>query len=107
MAFRTLVPAPVQRLVVFNVQRLKELSADERAALGRRSESDLSTFFDKVQPIIDAVRRDGDDALVRLGHELDRAESLRRETLRASPEEFDEALRSVDAEVIEAIRYGS
>ncbi|MFN4140413.1 histidinol dehydrogenase [Aestuariivirga sp.] len=93
-------------MTTINVQRLKELSADERAALGRRSESDLSTFFDKVQPIIDAVRRDGDDALVRLGHELDRAESLRRETLRASPEEFDEAFRSVDAEVIEAIRYG-
>jgi len=91
---------------VVNVQRLKGLTASERAALVKRSESDLTFFLGKVQPILDAVRTEGDEALVRFGRELDKAESLTKETLKVSDAEFDEAFRLVDEQVIEAIRFG-
>lgn len=89
-----------------NVKTLKSLSSDERAALTRRSEADLSFFLEKVQPILDAVRTEGDAALVRFGRELDRAEALTADTLKASEAEFDEAFAKVDPAVTEAIRFG-
>jgi histidinol dehydrogenase len=89
-----------------NVKRLKGLSAAQRAELVKRSETDLNSFLEKVQPIIDAVRIEGDAALVRFGRELDKATSLTRETLKASEAEFDEAFHHVDQTVIDAIRFG-
>lgn len=89
-----------------NFKVLAELSAEERAALLLRSETDLSMFLEKVPAIIEAVRSEGDEALVRFGIELDKAEGLTTATLKASEEEFDEAFESLDPEIIDAIRYG-
>ncbi|PSJ65765.1 histidinol dehydrogenase [Kumtagia ephedrae] len=84
---------------------LAKLDEVGRAALLRRSETDLSGFIDKVKPIIEAVRTQGDAALVRFARELDKAE-LDAGRLKASETEFDEAFGKVDAEVIGAIRFG-
>jgi histidinol dehydrogenase len=84
---------------------LAKLDEAGRAALLRRSETDLSGFIDKVKPIIEAVRTQGDAALVRFARELDKAE-LDAGRLKASEAEFDEAFGKVDAEVIGAIRFG-
>jgi histidinol dehydrogenase len=89
-----------------NFQVLKNLSLGERKALVKRSETDLSFFLERVQPIIEAVRTEGDEALVRFGREFDKATSLTRQTLKVSEAEFDEAFSLVDQTVIEAIRYG-
>lgn len=89
-----------------NVQRLASLTAEQRSALTRRSEADLTFFLERVQPIIDAVRNEGDAALVRFGRELDKALPLTREGLKASGQEFDEAFGLVSQDVIEAIRFG-
>ncbi|MDP0929274.1 histidinol dehydrogenase [Paracoccus onubensis] len=89
-----------------NVKHLKSLSRDERSALTRRSEADLSFFLEKVEPILEAVRSQGDDALVRFGRELDKADGLTKENLKVSEAEFDEAFGLVDDKVIEAIRFG-
>ena len=89
-----------------NVQKLAGLDEAARAALVRRSESDLSFFLEKVQPIIDAVKNEGDAALVRYGRDFDKAASLTAETLQVSEAEFDEAFGLVDDKVIEAIRFG-
>lgn len=89
-----------------NLQRLASLTPEQRATLTRRSEADLSSFFERVQPIIDAVRTEGDEALVRFGRELDKALPLTREGLQASEAEFDEAFGLVEKDVIEAIRFG-
>ncbi|WP_201742058.1 histidinol dehydrogenase [Mangrovicoccus ximenensis] len=90
--------------VTFKV--LAELSAGERAALFRRSETDLSFFLDKAGPIIEAVKAEGDAALVRFGVEFDKAEGLTAGGLKATEAEFDAAFDEVDPEVIEAIRAG-
>lgn len=89
-----------------NIKRLEDLSADDRAALTQRSEADLTFFLEKCAPIIEAVRTEGDAALVRLGREFDKAESLSAATLKASEAEFDAAFDAVDDEVIAAIRHG-
>ena len=88
-----------------NVQKLKDLSSAQRASLTSRSEADLSFYIEKSRSIIDAVREEGDAALVRFGRDLDKAASLTRETLKVSKEELEEAFALVDAQVIEAIRH--
>jgi histidinol dehydrogenase len=83
--------------------RLAGLSAAERTALMQRAQADLSGFIDKVGPIIETVRREGDAALIRYAREFDRAEI--KGGLEVTPEEFDAAFKAVDAEVIEAVKY--
>lgn len=82
------------------------LPSDARARLLKRSEADLSPIIDKVRPIIEAVRTEGDAALVRFGREFDRAEGLAADGLKVSDAEFDAAFASVDAAVVDAIRFG-
>ncbi|EEW25762.1 histidinol dehydrogenase [Rhodobacter ferrooxidans] len=89
-----------------NLHVLAEMSASQRAALLRRSEADLSGFLDKVAPIIEAVRREGDAALARFGRDLDGAKGLTEAGLQVTPAEFDEAFTLVAPEIIEAIRFG-
>ncbi|WP_182084889.1 histidinol dehydrogenase [Aureimonas sp. ME7] len=84
---------------------LATLSTDARAALLKRSETDLSGFQDRVKPIIEAVRTEGDAALVRFAREFDKAD-VSEGALQASEAEFDAAFRAVEPEVIEAIRFG-
>ena len=87
-----------------NFRELAKLNAEERAALLRRSEADLSEFTEQTKPIIEAVRREGDAALVRFAREFDQA-NVRADALEASEAEFDAAFEAVGPEVIEAIEY--
>lgn len=86
------------------LHELVRLSAGQRAALLRRTESDLGTYLDGARPIIDAVRRDGDAALIRFAREFDRAE-VDAATLRASEADFEQARARLDPAVVEAIEY--
>lgn len=88
-----------------NVQRLSQLNAADRAALIRRSEADLSFFLENARPIIEAVRTEGDAALVRFGRDLDKAEGLSEANLTVSEAEFEQAFELVEPEVVEAIRF--
>ncbi|MEZ5839971.1 MAG: histidinol dehydrogenase [Hyphomicrobiales bacterium] len=81
-----------------------KLDEAARAALTRRAETELSGFIEKVRPIVDAVRAEGDAALVRFAREFDRAE-VAPGAIQASEEEFEAAFRVVEPDVIEAIRF--
>lgn len=83
-----------------------KLSKEAYTALMARSEADLSVFMEKVLPIIEAVKTEGDAALVRFGQDFDGAKPLTKETLKASEAEFLAAFEALDDEVIEAIRHG-
>ena len=83
-----------------------KLKAKDYKALLKRSEADLSSFLEKVQPIIEAVRAEGDEALVRFGQQLDGSTPLSKEALKVSETEFAIAFEEVEEAVIEAIRYG-
>ncbi|RWN61291.1 MAG: histidinol dehydrogenase [Mesorhizobium sp.] len=84
---------------------LRQLDAAARSALMRRSETDLSGFMEKAAPIIEAVRTEGDAALVRFARDFDKAD-LDATRLKVSPAEFDAAFGMVDEDVIAAIRFG-
>lgn len=84
---------------------LSQIDAAGRSALMRRSETDLSGFMEKAAPIIEAVRTEGDAALVRFARDFDKAD-LDATRLKVSPAEFDAAFDMVDENVVAAIRFG-
>ncbi len=89
--------------VTFHV--LENLAPASRSALLRRSETDLSAIIEKVRPIIEAVRTEGDAALMRFARELDKAE-IGQGGLQVTSAEFDAAFGKVAPDVIEAIQFG-
>jgi len=54
--------------------QLDQLSPADRQALLRRPVIDYTTIFDRIRPILDAVRAEGDTALRRFTQEFDRVE---------------------------------
>jgi len=87
-----------------NLHDLAQLSECARADLLRRTEADLSAYLDKVRPIIDAVRSEGDAALARFARELDKVD-LSADRIAVTEAEFDAAFKEVEPEVVEAIKY--
>jgi histidinol dehydrogenase len=81
-------------------------SSDIPAALLKRSVTDLSEFCTRAQPIIDAVRAEGDAALLRFAKMYDRV-SAPHMTIRAEPEEFAAAERLVPSAVVQAIQHAA
>ena len=88
------------------VHELATLDPALYPALLRRSEADLSGFLERVDPIIEAVRTGGDEALARFGRELDGAAGLTAGAIKVGQAEFDAAFDAVEDEVVAAIRHG-
>jgi histidinol dehydrogenase len=87
---------------------LSRLSAAERAALLIRAEEDLSIYIERVKPIIDAVRHEGDAALVRFAQQFDRAPAdFSATALKVTKADIDAAERAVSPEVIAAIEFAA
>lgn len=89
-----------------NFHELAKLSPAARAALQQRTEADLSTYEAKVRPIIDAVRADGDAALVRFAGEFDKAPVSIGE-IAASEADFAAAEKRLDPKVREAMEFAA
>lgn len=88
------------------VHDLAELSPDQRAQLLERTEDDLGPFLERVDPIIEAVRTEGDEALARFARELDRAE-VGAHDIAATPEDFDAAFETLDPELVSVLEYAA
>jgi histidinol dehydrogenase len=89
-----------------NLFELATLSNAERTRLLNRTETDLTPYESKVRTIIDAVRKDGDEALARFAREFDRA-PVDAASLAATPADFDAAERTLDREVRAAMDYAA
>ena len=85
---------------------LSDLTAAERAALLRRTESDLAPFLEKVKPIIEAVRMEGDAALSRFASQFDQAPVAASE-IASTPQDFDRAHAELEPDVREAIAFAA
>ncbi|MEM9224586.1 MAG: histidinol dehydrogenase [Pseudomonadota bacterium] len=81
---------------------LAQLSEGARAKLLTRTESDLGPFLEKVQPIIDAVRDEGDAALARFAQEFDKS-PVTADAIAATPEDFDKAFAALEPEMVEVL----
>lgn len=81
---------------------LEKLSEEERTALYTRTESDLTYYIERVEPIIREVERCGDEAL--LGY-AERFDGVCLGSLRVGLSEFDRARVRLSDEVKEALLY--
>ena len=81
---------------------LPTMTRSERDALLKRTESDLSAYEDKVKPIIEAVRTEGDAALSRFAKAFDKA-PVEPHEIAATEADFDLAEKTLDPQVREAI----
>ena len=76
---------------------LSELDTEQRDNLLQRAETDLSDYLERAGEIIEAVRKEGDDAVLRFTREIDGVD-LAEKGLVVSEEEFDVAEKSISDE---------
>jgi histidinol dehydrogenase len=89
-----------------NFHRLAELAPARRAELLVRTESDLGPFIEKVRPIVEAVRSEGDTALARFARQFDKA-PVDEDRLAATPADFAAAQNSLGRDIREAIGFAA
>ncbi len=77
-----------------------------RAGLLRRAEADLDAYLEKVRPILDAVREEGDAALARFAREFDGA-PVDADSLAATEADFDRAFAELDRETIGVLEFAA
>lgn len=85
---------------------LSRLDAGARARLMVRAEEDLSSFVERIGPIVAAVRERGDTALVEFARDFDGA-AVTADGLAARPEDFDAAEARLDPEIKDAMRLAA
>src|SRR5579872_2073741 len=83
---------------------LSHLDATQRARLLRRAELQIDELVERVSPIVRAVRKRGDDALIEFTARFDRVQ-LTPAQLRVSPAEIEAAHRTLDKDVYAAIQH--
>jgi histidinol dehydrogenase len=89
-----------------NCLTLSDLTVAERINLLKRTESNLGPFLEKVKPIIEAVRDEGDAALSRFARLFDNA-PVAANAIAATPEDFDSAQRELEPDVRDAIAFAA
>lgn len=83
---------------------LASLDAAARKRLTLRTEADLTPYIERVKPIIEAVRTEGDRALARYALELDKAK-VEATAIKVAPAEMQGAEKGLEPDVREAIAY--
>lgn len=86
------------------VRQWHTLPEAEQNRILARSRMDISALEEKVRPIIDAVRSEGDAALVRFTKEFDGVD-MEALGIAVSSREFDEAERLLETPVKQALDY--
>ncbi|NJM29770.1 MAG: histidinol dehydrogenase [Rhizobiales bacterium] len=71
-----------------------------------RAESDLSGFEEKVRPIIEAVKIEGDEALARFARDFDKA-NVDASAIAATPDDFARAEKTLAGDVREAMEFAA
>ena len=90
--------------MVVPVRFWRDLSAEDKSRIFRRSEEDISAVQPQVQAILDAVFSEGDEAVVRYTNQFDKC-SLTASQLRVTEAEFDAAERALSPQVKAALAF--
>ncbi|MFQ5813755.1 MAG: histidinol dehydrogenase [Anaerolineae bacterium] len=88
------------------VRRLSQMTADEMAALKRRSGLDIEGLVPSVKPIVEDVRARGDAALIEYTARFDGVR-LSAAELKVSEEEMKQAYEQVSPETLDAFRQSA
>lgn len=83
---------------------LSKMTRTARDQLLKRTEADLSTYEEKVKPIIWAVRHEGDEAVARYARQFDKA-PVEANAIAATEEDFTRAGKTLDPKVREALAF--
>jgi histidinol dehydrogenase len=89
-----------------NFHELSKLSVEQRASLLTRVETDLSSFEEKVKPIIAAVKAEGDVALARFARDFDKA-PVQPHEIAATDADFAAAEKSLAPGVRAAMEFAA
>jgi histidinol dehydrogenase len=89
-----------------NFHRLSTLSPTERQSLLTRTETDLSSYIDKVKPIMAAVQHEGDVAIARFAQQFDGA-AVEATAIAATPEDFAAAETALPRVMQEAMTFAT
>lgn len=89
-----------------NFHRLAEMTLVARKALLARTETDLSTYIEKVRPIIAAVREEGDEALARFARQFDQAQ-VDAKAIAATEADFARAAKTLPSQMLEAMQFAA
>ena len=81
---------------------LKTISTEQKELLLKRAQADIAAVTEVVKPIIEDVRTRGDDALKEYALKFDKA--IIKGSLKATDEDFENAYKVLEPEVMEAIR---
>jgi len=88
------------------VRRLSQMTADEIAALKRRSGLDIEGLIPSVKPIVEDVKARGDAALIEYTARFDGVR-LSPAELKVSEEEIEQAYEQVSPETLDAFRQSA
>jgi histidinol dehydrogenase len=89
-----------------NFIELAKLQPQARAALLQRAETDLTSYLEKVVPIIAAIRNEGDVALAKFAREFDKA-PVEADSIAATETDFDNAEKTLAPAVREALAFAA
>jgi len=89
-----------------NFYELEQLSPTETAKLFKRSELDIAALQQTVQPIIQAVRDQGDAALIEYNEKFDKAKMTVAQ-LKVTEAEFEQARQNLDPKIKEVIQISA
>lgn len=89
-----------------NFHVLANLTPAQRKALLTRTETDLSSFIEKVKPIVAAVKAEGDTALARFAQAFDKA-PVTADAIAATEADFARAEKTLDPKMREAMDFAA
>lgn len=89
--------------MIVNFFELAEMGSDERANLYRRGGVDLGDLITRVAPLVDQVRRLGDEAVQELTQRFDGV-NIPPSRFRVKPEELEKALEEIPQELLRAMQ---
>ncbi|PCJ99072.1 MAG: histidinol dehydrogenase [Zetaproteobacteria bacterium] len=84
-----------------NLYKWNETDPETKRRIMRRAQADIDSVCKIVQPIIDDVRANGDDALKRYAKKFEQADI---ENIKVTPEEFAQAEENLDDDLKAAIK---
>ena len=82
--------------------RWSETDRDTKNRIMRRAQNNIDAVIEQVQPIIEDVQKNGDDALKRYAKKFEGADI---QSIKATAEEFDRADKNLDADLKDAIKH--
>lgn len=89
-----------------NIYKLNEMTAEKKAYILKRAETDISEQMQLAKEVSDDIRARGDKAVLEYTSKFDRVD-LTADRMKVKPEEIEDGYKRLDTETREAIEYAA